>query len=81
MTPRDGPPWLSARSAWRSDAVHREPCATLSESFGKPPFRSSLQPVRRRRKALTMSRIAGDFPSARRAAWTISMGHYRRSLV
>ncbi len=81
MTHRDGLPRFSARSVQRGDAGHREPCATLSESFGKPPFRSSLQPVGGRRKALTMSRIAGDFPPARRAAWTIPMGHYRRSLV
>ncbi len=28
-----------------------------------------------------MPRIAGDFPPTRRAAWTILMGHYHRSLV
>ncbi len=41
MTHRDGFPRLSARSAWRSDAGHREPCAPSesygpSESLGKP---------------------------------------------
>ncbi len=45
MTHRDGFPRFSARSAWRSDAGHREPCAPSqshgpSESLGKPPFRS-----------------------------------------
>ena len=38
MTPRDGLPRFSARSVRRDDAVYREPCATLSESLGKPPF-------------------------------------------
>ncbi len=42
MTHRDGFPRLSARSAWRSDAGHRQPCAPSqsygpSESLGKPP--------------------------------------------
>ncbi len=37
MTHRDGFPRFSARSAWRSDAGHRKPCATPSESLGKPP--------------------------------------------
>ncbi len=37
MTHRDGFPRLSARSAWRGDAGHRKPCATPSESLGKPP--------------------------------------------
>ncbi len=36
MTHRDGFPRLSARSAWRGDAGHRKPCATPSESLGKP---------------------------------------------
>ena len=46
MTHRDGLPRFSARSARRGDAGHREACATLSESLGKPPFRSSPRPVR-----------------------------------
>ena len=45
MTHRDGFPRSSARSAWRSDAGHRKPCAPSeshgpSESLGKLPFRS-----------------------------------------
>ena len=39
MTHRDGLPGFSARSVRRSDAGHRKPRATLSESLGKPPFR------------------------------------------
>ncbi len=81
MTHRDGFPRFSARSVRRGDVGHREARATLSESLGKPPFRSSMRPVGGRRKALTMRRIAGDFPPTRRAAWTIPMGHYHRSLV
>ncbi len=81
MTPRDGLPRFSARSVRRGDAGHREACATLSESLGKPPARSSMGPVGGRRKALTMSRIARGFPPTRRTAWTIPMGHYHRSLV
>ena len=43
MTHRDGFPRLSARSAWRSDAGYRKPCAPSKsyaqpESLGKPPF-------------------------------------------
>ena len=71
MTHRDGFPRLSARSAWRSDAGHRQPCATPSESLGKPPFRSGRRTAGGRRKASTMPRIARP----------ISMGHYQRSLV
>ncbi len=37
MTHRDGFPRLSARSAWRGDAGHSQPCGTPSESLGKPP--------------------------------------------
>ena len=81
MTHRDGLPRFSARSVRRGDAGHREARATLSESLGKPPFRSSMRLVGGRRKALTMLRIAGDFPPTRRAAWTIPMGHYHRFLV
>ncbi len=65
----------------RGDAGHREAGVTLSESLGKPPLRSPLRPVGGRRKALTMFRIACDFPPTRRAAWTIPIGHYHRSLV
>ncbi len=36
MTPRDGFPRFSARSAGRGDAGHRKPFATLSKSLGKP---------------------------------------------
>ncbi len=80
MTHRDGFPRLSARSAWRGDAEHREPWATPSENFGKPP------PVARanrrgRREALPMPRIACGPPPARRIAHAIPMGHYQRSLV
>ncbi len=55
MTPRDGLPRFSARSARRGDARYREACATLSDSLGKPPFRSPMRPVGGRRKALTMA--------------------------
>ncbi len=86
---------FSARSAWRGDAGHREPRAPFTsiglsegpspQGSGKPPFRSSMRPgsgrIWGRRKVLTMPRIACDLPPARRAAWTIPMGHYSRSLV
>ena len=81
MTHRDGFPRFSARSVRRGDAVHREACATPSESLGKPPFRSRMRPVGGRRKVLTMHGIACNFPPARRAAYAISMGHDQRSLV
>ena len=86
MTHRDGFPnacglGLSARSAWRSDAEHRQARATPSESLGKPPFRSGGRTAGGRREALTMSRIARGFPPTRRIARPISMGHYQRSLV
>ncbi len=81
MTHRDGLPRFSARSVRRGDAGHREACATLSESLGKPPAPSSMRPVGGRRKASTMSRIARGFPPTRRTPWTIPMGHYHRSLV
>ncbi len=81
MSHRDGFPRLSARSAGRGDVRHRKPCATRSESLGKPPFRSGRRTAGGRRKALTMSRIARGFPPTRRIARAISMGHYQRSLV
>ncbi len=81
MTHRDGLPRFSARSVRRGDVGHREPCATLSESLGNPPFRSSMRPVGGRRAVLTMPHIACDLPPTRQAAWTIPMGHYHRSLV
>ncbi len=81
MSPRDGLPRFSARSVRRGDAGYHEPCATLSESLGKTPFRSPIRPGGGRRKALTMSRIASGFPPTRRAPWTIPRGHYHRSLV
>ncbi len=81
MTHRDGFPRFSARSVRCGDAVHREACATLSESLGKPPFGSRMRPVGVRRNGLTMHRIAGAAPPTRRAAYAISRGHYQRSLV
>ena len=81
MTHRDGLPRFSARSVRRSDAAHRKPRATPSESLGKPPFRSPPRPVGGRRKALPMRRIARGLPPTRRAAGAIPMGHYHRSLV
>ena len=96
MTPRDGFPRFSARSVRCGDAVHREACATLSESLsadppttrfsavppiGKPPSGSRMRPVGGRRNGLTMHRIAGAVPPTRRTAYAISMGHYQRSLV
>ncbi len=76
MTHRDGLPRFSARSVGCGDAGHRKGRATLSESLGKPPFGSRMQPVGVRRKALTMPRIAGGISPTRRAAYAISMGHY-----
>ncbi len=94
MTHRDSFPRFSARSAWCGDAGHREPRGTPSapgaesprpQDLGKPPFRSRGRTgsgrLGRRRKVLTMPRIAGGFPPARRIARAISMGHYQRSLV
>ena len=94
MTHRDGFPRLSASSAWRGDAGHRNPWAPSmrigpSESLGKPPFRSGRRTAGGRRKALTMSRIARGFPPtrpvarpvARPIARAISMSRYQRSLV
>ncbi len=81
MTHRDGFPRFSARSACRGDAAHREARATLSESLGKPPFRSPMGTVGGRRKVLTMHRIACNFPPTRQSPWAIPMGHYHRSLV
>ncbi len=81
MAHGDGFPRLSVRSACRGDAAHRKAGATLSESLGKPPFRSRPRPVGGRRHALTMRTIAGNAPPTRRGAGTISMGHYHRSLV
>ncbi len=81
MTHRDGFPRLSARSAWRGGAGHREPRATRPESLEKPPFRSRGRTAGVRREALPMSHIACGSPPARRVAQAISMGHYQRSLV
>ncbi len=85
MTHRDGLPGFSARSVQRGDAGPREARTTLSaplaKSLGKPPLRSSMRSAGGRRKVLTMHRIDCDSPPARRAAWTIPMGHYHRSLV
>ena len=92
MAHRDGFPRLSARSAWRGGAGHREPRATpsalLAETLGKPPSvaRANRQgATERRREALPMPRIARGSPPARplarRIARAISMGHYQRSLV
>ncbi len=79
--PRFSAPRFSARRVRRGDAVHRETCATTSESLGKPPFRSHRRPVGGRRKFLTMRRIACNFPPTRRAAYAISMGPHQRALV
>ncbi len=80
MTHRDGVPMFSARSVWRGDAGHREPCGTLPENLGTPP--AVAQANRRvRRQALPMSHIACGLPPARRIARAISMGHYQHFLV
>ncbi len=63
MTHRDGLPRFSARSVRRGDARYREACVTLSESLGKPPFRSSMRPLGGRRKALTMGEHRRRLPS------------------
>ncbi len=63
MAHRDGLPRFSARSVRRGDAGHREARATLSESLGKPPFRSSMRPGGGRRKAVTMPRHRLRLPS------------------
>ncbi len=81
MTPRDGFPRFSARSAWRGDAGHREPCATPPESLGKPPSRSRGRTARRRREALPTRRVAGGPPPTRRIARAISRGQYYGPLV
>ncbi len=99
MTHRDGFPQscrrgLSARSAWRGGAGHREPRATppapgpeslRTQDLGKPPFRSRGRTAGVRRKALPMSHIACGSPPARplarRIAHAISMGQYQHSLV
>ena len=81
MTHGDGLPRFSARSVGRGDAGHREACATLPESLGRPPFRSRTRPAGGRRNGLTIPRIAGAAPPTRRVACAISMGHYQRSLV
>ncbi len=85
MTHRDGFPRLSARSAGRGGAGHRELRATLPapgpESLGKPPCRSLGRTAGGRPEALTMPRIACGSPPTRRIARAISMGHYQRSLV
>ncbi len=79
MTHRDGLPRF--RLVACGDAGHRKACATPSESLGKSPFRSRARPVGGRRNALTMRRIACDFPPTRRAVHAISRGHYQRPLV
>ncbi len=77
MTHRDGLPRFSARSVRCGDAVHREACATLSESLGKPPSDGSrMRSVGGRRNGLTMPRIASAAPPTRRTAYAISMGPY-----
>ena len=81
MTPRDGLPRFLARSVRRRDAPHRKACATPSKSRGRPPFRSPPQPAGGRRKALPMIAIACSISPTRRAAETISRGHYLRSSV
>lgn len=81
MTHRDGFPRFCARSVRRGDAGHREACATLPQSLGKPPSGSRMRAVGARRNALTMHRIARGLPPTRRAAYAISTRHYQRSLV
>ena len=81
MTHGDGLPRFSARSVRCGDAGHREACATLPESLGRPPFRSRMQPAGGRRNGLPMPRIAGAVPPTRWVACAISIGHYQRSLV
>ncbi len=76
MTRRDGFPRFSAISVRRGDAQLHKASAPLSESLGKPPFRSRMRPVGGRRKALSMLGIAGGISPTRRAAYAISMGHY-----
>ena len=80
MAHRDGFPRLSARSAWRGDAGHREP----RRRRARKPWEAAVPVARRtagvRRKALTMPRIACGSPPARRIARAISMGHYRALL-
>ncbi len=77
MTHRDGFPRFSARSVRCGDAVHREACATLSESLGRPPFRSRIRTIGGRRNVLPMIDIACDISPTRRTVFTISMGHYQ----
>jgi hypothetical protein len=81
MTHRDGFPRFSARTVRCRDAGHRKTDATQSESRGKPPFRSRMQPVGGRRKTLPMRGIAFGSSPNQRTADAISMGHYQCSLV
>jgi hypothetical protein len=81
MTHRDGFPRFSAGTVWRSDARHRKADATPSESRGKPPFWSCIQPAGGRRNTLPMRGISCGSSPTRRTVYTISMGHYQCPLV
>ena len=73
--------WLSVRSTRRSDAAHRKPRATQSESLRNLPCRLSPGTFGGRRKALPMGHIACGSSPARRSLETIPRGHKHRSLV
>ncbi len=66
MTHRDGLPRFSALSAHCSDAGHRKVRATLSESLGKPSFRSPRRPVGGRGGAPRIFKSGGYPPVAPR---------------
>jgi len=68
MAHRDGIARFSARNVRRGDAVHREACATQTESLAMTPFRSPMRPAGGCRKRLTMPRIACTVPPTRRTA-------------
>ncbi len=76
MTHRDGFPRRAARSAGRSDAGHRKPCATQSESpslqdLGKPP---PVAQANRRRASASLD----DVPHRRRLPSYLPVGPTHR---
>lgn len=86
MTHRDDFPELSARRARRRDAGHRKSRSTMSDSSGKPPYRSLLgrfaPSMRRgRQQALTLSGTACGLLPTRTFPEAIPRGHYYRPLV
>ena len=67
MTHRDVFMRLSDRNVRRSDAGHRKPRGTRTESRVKTQFRLPTKPFGARRKTLPMRRIACGLSSTRRS--------------